>query len=91
MNTGARGRIGVHELLRMTPAVQSAVERGATAVAIRRIAVREGMVPMWRDGFDKARLGLTPLEEVLRVAASALEEDRDDGAGAEGEPMRLSA
>ncbi|CAN5838519.1 GspE/PulE family protein [soil metagenome] len=67
-SSGFRGRVGVYELLRMTPAVQSALD-GGDAGRIRRAASESGMAPMWRDGLDKARLGWTTLEEVARMAA----------------------
>jgi len=34
---------------------------------IERAAVREGMIPLRRDGLEKVLRGLTSLEEVLRV------------------------
>jgi len=67
LQSGYQGRIGIYELLRFTPAVQEAVAAGATTGAVRLTAVNEGMRLMWRDGLDKARLGLTTLEEVARV------------------------
>ncbi len=66
---GYRGRIGVYELLRMTPAVSRAVDRGDSAAAIREIAVSDGMRLMWQDGLEKAKLGLTTLDELNRVVA----------------------
>jgi type IV pilus assembly protein PilB len=68
-SSGYRGRIGVYELLRMTPAVSKAVDRGDSAMAIRDIAVADGMKLMWQDGLVKAKLGLTTLEELNRVVA----------------------
>jgi type IV pilus assembly protein PilB len=68
-STGYRGRIGVYEMLRMTPEVSKAVDRGNSAVSIREIAVAEGMRLMWQDGLVKAKLGLTTLEELNRVVA----------------------
>ncbi|MBL0926562.1 MAG: type II/IV secretion system protein [Phycisphaerales bacterium] len=70
---GARGRIGIFEVLRMTAEVQRVVGAGGSTNAIREAARRSGMRPMWQDGVDKARLGWTTLEEVARVAA--VEED----------------
>ena len=68
-STGFRGRIGVYEVLRMTPALREAVDRGTSGVGIRSLAASEGMAFMCSDGLRKARLGLTTLEEVLRVVA----------------------
>lgn len=68
-STGYRGRIGIYEMLRMGPELGRAVDRGASGVEVRDIAVRNGMNLMWRDGLVKARLGLTTLDEVNRVVA----------------------
>ncbi len=67
--SGYRGRLGIYELLKFTPPVQALVEQGASTRKIRERAVREGMRLLWKDGLDKARLGLTTLREVAKVAA----------------------
>ncbi|MBX9735395.1 MAG: Flp pilus assembly complex ATPase component TadA, partial [Phycisphaerales bacterium] len=68
--SGYRGRLGLYELLMITGSVQNALD-GGDAVRIRRSALESGMKPMWMDGLDKARLGLTTLDEVARMAAVA--------------------
>jgi type IV pilus assembly protein PilB len=74
-NLGLRGRIGIFECIRMTRRLQDAVESGASTGALRALAVRDGMVPMWQDGVEKARLGLTTLEEIASIAAGSLDDD----------------
>lgn len=74
-STGYRSRVGVYEMLRSTPGLRRAVEEGASADGIRRTAVNDGMRLMWQDGLEKARLGLTTLDEVARVVAIQSEED----------------
>ncbi|MBL8758177.1 MAG: type II/IV secretion system protein [Phycisphaerae bacterium] len=69
VGTGYKGRLGVYEVMAMTPAVQRAVETGESAGRLRRVAIDEGMTPLWADGLAKARVSLTTLEEVVRVAA----------------------
>ena len=76
-NTGHRGRLGVYEVLRMAPRVQRAVEQGADLGRLRVVAGECGMRPMWRDALDKARLGLTTLDEVTRVVAVQLSEEEE--------------
>ncbi len=66
-NTGYKGRIGIHEILENTPAVQELVVKRATSLEIQEQAEKEGMIPMWEDGFIKAAQGLTTIEEILRV------------------------
>jgi len=65
--TGYQGRIGIHECLVMDPTIREAILRKATASEIRKIAIQQGMVPMIQDGFEKAALGITTIEEVLRM------------------------
>jgi type IV pilus assembly protein PilB len=73
--TGFRGRMGVMELLGMTAALQRLIEQEASAARIRQQALDDGMRPMWLDGLDKARLGLTTVEELARIVAVNLDED----------------
>jgi len=64
---GYKERIGIHEVLPVTPAVRELIVKNAMADAIQETAVKEGMVTMFEDGFVKAAQGLTSIEEVLRV------------------------
>jgi len=68
---GYKGRVGLYEYLRFTPKVQQAVERSDGVDRIREVAESLGMRAMWRDGMEKARLGLTTLEEVARATMLA--------------------
>jgi general secretion pathway protein E len=65
--TGYRGRIAVVELLVLSDAIRQLILRRATIQEIHRTAIVEGMRPMYEDGLHKALLGLTSIEEVLRV------------------------
>lgn len=64
---GFRGRIGIYELLSMNADVRRVVEHGGSGDDVVRAAISAGMRPMSADGLDKARLGLTSLEEVARA------------------------
>jgi len=65
-NTGYLGRMGVYEILVMSEEIRRLLLRGASADAIKAQAIKEGMVPMWRDGMLKVQAGLTTPREVLR-------------------------
>ena len=67
-HTGYRGRIGIHEVLENTVAIQQLITNRATTNAIQAKAEEEGMVLMWEDGFIKATLGMTTIDEILRVS-----------------------
>ena len=72
--TGYVGRIGIYEMLRITPAVREAVTRGASAAEIAAIAPDDHK-PMREDGFAKAVAGITTVDEVLRVTQATLAEE----------------
>ncbi len=67
--TGYRGRIALQELLIVSEEIERAVIHSNSVDDIQRIAVAQGMVPLRHDGLRKAALGLTSLEEVMRVVA----------------------
>ncbi len=68
LHTGYRGRLGLYELLSVTPAIKAVIEMQQGTEPLREAALRAGMRPMWRDGVDKASLGFTTLAEVAKVA-----------------------
>ncbi len=68
---GFKGRVGVYEALSVTPTIQSVIERSASPLELLEAALAEGMRPMWRDGVEKAMLGLTTLEEVAKASAAS--------------------
>lgn len=64
---GYHGRLGIHEVLKMSPAIKELIMKGATSSEIEAQAVKEGMLTMIEDGIFKAVQGHTTIEEVLRV------------------------
>lgn len=62
-----KGRIGIHEVLRISPTIKEIILASGTADAIEAQAKKEGMLTMLEDGIFKAVLGQTTIEEVLRV------------------------
>lgn len=67
--TGYRGRIGIHELLVVTPEIEELIITEATSTDINKLARSQGMKLMFEDGFAKAMAGQTTLEELMRMAA----------------------
>lgn len=65
--TGFRGRIGIYEVLYNTPDIQKLIVANATSDDIQNLAIKEGMVTMQLDGLIKAALGMTTIQEILRV------------------------
>jgi type IV pilus assembly protein PilB len=68
--TGFRGRVGVYELLVMSPRLRERVVRRAPADVIREIARAEGMLPLAHDAWLKVRAGLTTIREVAPLLAA---------------------
>ena len=69
-NSGYRGRVGVFEMLTMSPGVYRGVEAAATSAALREVATADGFRSMWYDGLAKAFAGITSFEEVSRLHRS---------------------
>ncbi|MDD4989396.1 MAG: hypothetical protein PHV42_03135, partial [Candidatus Pacebacteria bacterium] len=66
---GYKGRIGIHEVLKISPSIKDLVMKRASAKEIEDQAKREGMLTMIEDGIFKAVQGVTTIEEVLRVVS----------------------
>ncbi len=64
---GYKGRVGIHEVLKVTPTIRNLIIKGATSDEIEQQAKSEGMLTMIEDGIFKAAQGITTIEEVLRV------------------------
>ncbi len=66
--TGYRGRIGIFEILAISPAIAQMIGQRSPAQSIVQKAREEGMITMMEDGVEKAGQGVTTLDEVIRVA-----------------------
>jgi type IV pilus assembly protein PilB len=66
-NTGFRGRIGLYEVMQMSEEIERLTVERSSADAIRTVAVQQGMMTLREDGLEKARMGITSLDEVARV------------------------
>ena len=65
--SGYKGRIGIFEVLSVNDAIKDLTNRKAPTTEITKQAIQDGMRTMAEDGFIKAAMGLTSIEEVLRV------------------------
>jgi type IV pilus assembly protein PilB len=73
--TGYSGRIGLHEVLRITANIQNLIRHKATAQEIEKEAYASGgYQPISVDGIRKAADGLTSLSEIYRVAPPAIQD-----------------
>jgi type II secretory ATPase GspE/PulE/Tfp pilus assembly ATPase PilB-like protein len=68
--TGYKGRVGCYELMPVTDKVRELILAHASAYAIREAAIEGGMRSLKEDAMEKILLGMTTLEESLRVIYS---------------------
>jgi len=68
--TGYKGRIGVYELMPVNDKVRELILARASSYAIREAAIEAGMRTLKDDAMEKILLGITTLEESLRVIYS---------------------
>ena len=69
-NTGYRGRIGIAEILLLSPAIRELILNRAQEHVIKKQARQEGAKTLREEGLQAALKGLTTIEEVIRVTAS---------------------
>lgn len=69
LGTGYRGRVGIYEMVPVSPAMQHLIISGASVNQMRALAEEEGARFLRDDGLLKAREGITSIEEVLRVTS----------------------
>jgi type II secretory ATPase GspE/PulE/Tfp pilus assembly ATPase PilB-like protein len=78
--TGYRGRVGIYEILVTTRALRSRIVQGIRDDdGMREVALDEGMVGMPEDGLSKVMLGITSVEELLRVVNRPRSPRRSNG------------
>ena len=66
--TGYIGRMAIQELLPITQVQRNMIIARASAEEIKHSAVQQGMVGITQDGIQKVLIGLTTIQEVMRVA-----------------------
>jgi type IV pilus assembly protein PilB len=68
--TGYKGRVGLYEVLKISEGIRSLALRRATPGEIAMFASAEGMTTLREDGLEKVRLGITSVDEVIRVTGT---------------------
>jgi type IV pilus assembly protein PilB len=69
--SGYQDRIGVYELLRVTPEIKRLIVGWATQEEIRRMAISQGMRTLLKEGLNLVASGVTTISEVVRVIYSS--------------------
>ncbi len=65
--TGYKGRAGIYELLIVNESIRQLIMKKTSTAIIRQHVIKQGMVPLQEDGWEKVKQGITTIEEVLRV------------------------
>jgi type II secretory ATPase GspE/PulE/Tfp pilus assembly ATPase PilB-like protein len=65
---GYRGRVGVFEVIKITPLMAKLIQNRTPLPELREAARSEGMKLLFDSAIDKVREGLTSLEAALNVA-----------------------
>ena len=71
--TGYKGRVGIFEVVRITPRMAELIQSRTPLPDLRRAASEEGMKMLADSALDKVRSGLTSLEEALAVTMASKE------------------
>ena len=67
--TGYRGRLALHEVMLVSEEIERLAVARSSSAEIARLAIEQGMLTLRQDGWEKVKMGLTSMEEVLRVVA----------------------
>jgi type II secretory ATPase GspE/PulE/Tfp pilus assembly ATPase PilB-like protein len=70
LNFGYSGRVGIAEVLMLTPKIRDLILVRAQEHVVKQQARAEGMHTLREDGIRAALAGLTSLEEIIRVTAA---------------------
>jgi type IV pilus assembly protein PilB len=69
--TGYSGRQGLYEVMPVTPEIRELILDRASTSEIQKLAIKQGMLTLRKDGLIKVTKGVTTVEEVLRETAVA--------------------
>jgi len=67
---GYKGRVGIYEVIKITPAISSIIMEGGNSLDIAKQCQTEGFNNLRQSGLEKAMNGMTSLEEINRVTSS---------------------
>ncbi len=68
-NLGYAGRTAIHELLTITPQIRDLVTARAPQNEIQKMALQQGMQTLRQAGIEKAKQGITTLQEIIKATA----------------------
>ncbi|MBS1218673.1 MAG: type secretory pathway, ATPase PulE/Tfp pilus assembly pathway, ATPase PilB [Proteobacteria bacterium] len=77
--TGYMGRIGIYEMMIMTPPLRDLLVAATDLEALRDAAYKEGMKPLRISGAMKIAAGQTTIDEIMKVAPPPAGDRRKQG------------
>lgn len=69
-NSGYKGRIAVQEVLKIDDTIREMILQRKSSTEIKDYAVNNGTITLLQDAIDKAKKGITTVEEVIRVIST---------------------
>lgn len=66
---GYKGRVGVYEVMPITPRIADVIMQGGNSLQIAEIAAEEGINNLRKSGLKKAAAGVTSIVEINRVTS----------------------
>lgn len=64
---GYKGRVGIYEVVKITPEISKIIMNGGTTIEINEVAQQLGFKNLRQSGLNKVAQGMTTLKELLRV------------------------
>ncbi len=64
---GYIGRTAIAEILEFTDEIKEMILNRKPTSEIKKIAIKQGMIPIRKNGLEKVKAGMTSLEELNRV------------------------
>jgi len=69
-DSGYKGRVAIFELMLISDNIKNLISKHADTKLLREEALKEGMKLLSEDGLEKACLGITTLDEILRTTST---------------------
>ena len=67
-NTGYKGRIGIYEMLEVSPEIKNIIAHNGTTAEIKKKAIEEGMRTLLMGSRTRVLDGTTSMEELMKVS-----------------------
>ena len=67
--SGYKGRMGIYEVMLMSENMKTLILRGGSTSDITTLARKEGMLTLRESALRKSMIGMTTIDEVVRVTA----------------------